>query len=88
MSVKKNKLVSAKKITLILDTTNKTPPFLESLSYYFQTPFNEIAAKKFLIGLTKRIGYITKEWKVGPTRMVSSGRIWSKRKIQDDILNS
>jgi hypothetical protein len=81
-------LISAKRVTVIIDTKGLEPPFISQFDYFFPTPINEIKIKKFLHANIKKLRYSIKEIKFGPERKVSKNRIWPLRKIQEDILAS
>ena len=84
----KNKLTKAKRVTVFIDTHGKSPPYIERLDYFFATPMNEIEVTRFLTRLVKRLSLSVKDVRFGPTRFVSKNRVWSKRKIEEDILSS
>lgn len=84
----KNKLVKAKRVTVFIDTHGKSPPYIERLDYFFENPVNQIQVKSFLTRLVKRLSLSVREIRFGPTRQVSKARVWSKRKIEEDILSS
>jgi len=88
LSAKKNPLISAKRATVIVDTHGKSPPLIERFDYFFPNPVNEIQITSFLTRLVKHLSLSVIEIRFGPTRLVSKSRVWSKRKIEEDILNS
>ena len=88
MSAKRKHLVSAKRITIYIHHEAQSMPCITQFDYFFLTPVNQIEVQKFLSPLVKQIRLSISGWRFGPTRMVSPNRIWSKRKIEEDILNS
>jgi len=63
-------------------------PHVSHFEYFFATPFNEIEITKFLTRLIKKKRMSILSVEFGPTRHVTKGRIWSKRKIEEDIMEA
>ena len=81
-------LRAARKVTVLIDNEGVPTPHVSHFEYFFATPFNEIEVTKFLTRLIKKRRMSVHSIQFGPTRNVTKGRVWSRRKIEEDIMEA